>query len=60
MSGMVIDALTWWARVTPNAVAVDFDGEAGSYRQLRRRAAGVAADLLAPACGPVTGCRWCS
>jgi hypothetical protein len=40
MSGKVIDALAWWARVTPNAVAVDFDGDAGSYRQLSRRAAG--------------------
>ncbi|MFV2177601.1 class I adenylate-forming enzyme family protein [Actinomadura sp. LOL_016] len=52
MSGTVNDALVWWARVTPGAVAIDFDGDAVTYRELSVWADGVAADLRARGVGP--------
>lgn len=47
MSGTVVDALTWWARTQPDQVAIDFDGEEVTYRELSTWADGVAADLRA-------------
>ncbi|TAM69713.1 AMP-binding protein [Mycobacterium sp.] len=52
MSGTVADALTWWARSKPNLVAVDFDGDAVSYRELDTWADGVAADIHAAGVAP--------
>ncbi|MGV0834345.1 class I adenylate-forming enzyme family protein [Mycolicibacterium thermoresistibile] len=45
MSGTVTDALTWWARTTPDLVAIDFDGDELTYSALNSWADGVAADL---------------
>ncbi|MGI5200229.1 class I adenylate-forming enzyme family protein [Spirillospora sp. CA-108201] len=47
MSGTVVDALTWWARNTPDFVAIDFDGDPVTYAQLNTWADGVAAGLKA-------------
>jgi fatty-acyl-CoA synthase len=52
MSGTVNDALVWWARVVPDAVAVDFDGDAITYRALSSWADGVAAELRAKGVRP--------
>ncbi|GAA2454587.1 long-chain fatty acid--CoA ligase [Actinomadura vinacea] len=52
MSGSVNDALVWWARVAPDAVAIDFDGDAIGHRALSGWADGVAADLRAKGVGP--------
>jgi fatty-acyl-CoA synthase len=52
MSGTVIDALTWWARSTPDFVAIDFDGDAVTYGQLNTWADGVAATLQADGVEP--------
>jgi fatty-acyl-CoA synthase len=52
VSGTVVDALTWWARIEPNRVAVDFDGDAVSYHELNIWADGVAADLRAATVAP--------
>ena len=46
MSGTVIDALTWWARTTPDLVAIDCDGDEVSYRELNTWADGVASRLI--------------
>ena len=45
MSGTVIDALTWWARISPEQIAIDFDGDPVTYEQLNTWADGVAAML---------------
>ncbi|TQM69728.1 fatty-acyl-CoA synthase [Actinomadura hallensis] len=45
MSGTVADALTWWARTTPDFVAIDFDGDPVTYAELNTWADGVAATL---------------
>lgn len=45
MSGTVIDALTWWARISPDAIAIDFDGDPVTYEQLNTWVDGVAAML---------------
>ncbi|MFC5747199.1 class I adenylate-forming enzyme family protein [Actinomadura rugatobispora] len=47
MSGTVVDALSWWARSTPDFVAIDFDGDRVTYAQLDTWADGVAAGLAA-------------
>ncbi|KAA9156780.1 acyl--CoA ligase [Amycolatopsis acidicola] len=52
MSGSVTDALTWWARTNPDLVAIDFDGDEVTYRELNSWADGVAADLLAAGVRP--------
>jgi fatty-acyl-CoA synthase len=45
VSGTVIDALTWWARISPDMIAIDFDGDPVTYQQLNTWADGVAAML---------------
>ncbi|MGI5328570.1 class I adenylate-forming enzyme family protein [Actinomadura nitritigenes] len=68
MSGTVNDALVWWARVTPGAVAIDFDGDPITYRELSAWADGVAADLRSRGAGPGdrvsvlggNGLEWCA
>jgi fatty-acyl-CoA synthase len=52
MSGTINDALVWWARITPDSVAVDFDGDAITYRALSGWADGVAAELQAKGVRP--------
>ncbi|ROO85303.1 fatty-acyl-CoA synthase [Actinocorallia herbida] len=47
MSGTVNDALVFWSRINPDKVAVDFDGDAVTYRELSSWADGVAAKLAA-------------
>jgi fatty-acyl-CoA synthase len=47
MSGSVVDALVWWARMMPDHVAVDFEGDEVTYGQLDAWANGVALDLRA-------------
>jgi fatty-acyl-CoA synthase len=51
VSGTVIDALTWWARISPDAIAIDFDGDAVMYEQLNTWADGVAAMLAGSGVG---------
>ncbi|MEO3787250.1 AMP-binding protein [Actinocorallia sp. B10E7] len=45
MSGTVNDALIFWARVDPDQVAIDFDGDAVTYRELSNWADGAASEL---------------
>ncbi|MGV0834350.1 class I adenylate-forming enzyme family protein [Mycolicibacterium thermoresistibile] len=45
MSGTVVAALTWWARTKPEGVAIDFDGDKVTYRELNNWADGVADSL---------------
>ncbi len=45
MSGTVIDALTFWARLKPDLVAIDFAGDAVTYAELNAWADGVAHEL---------------
>ncbi len=47
MSGTVIDALNFWARIVPGQPAIDFDGDVVTYAELSRWADGVAHDLAA-------------
>ncbi|MGV9867356.1 class I adenylate-forming enzyme family protein [Rhodococcus koreensis] len=47
MSGTVIDALNFWARIVPGQPAIDFDGDVVTYEELSRWADGVAHDLAA-------------
>jgi len=67
MSGTVIDALTWWARSTPDFVAIDFEGDTVTYAQLNTWADGVATGLLEDGVQPgdrvsivgVNSLEWC-
>ena len=52
MSGTVIDALTFWARMKPEHTAINFQGETISYRELESWADGVAHDLRARGVDP--------
>ncbi|AZG47693.1 class I adenylate-forming enzyme family protein [Gordonia insulae] len=45
MSGTVIDALTYWAKIVPDQAAIDFAGDVVTYRELNTWADGVAHDL---------------
>lgn len=45
MSGTITDALNWWARTKPDLIAIDYEGDEVSYRELNGWADGVGADL---------------
>jgi fatty-acyl-CoA synthase len=46
MSGTVNDALIWHARMRPDAIAIDFDGDRVTYRELDSWVNAVATELL--------------